>query len=92
MSDVLSGARAPFTIAAEGRPHHLGIMTTFSGLNLPENILSAITKMGYETPTPIQAQAIPPLLEGRDVVGVAQTGTCKTAAFALPLKIGRAHV
>lgn len=60
-------------------------MTTFSGLNLPENILSAISAMGYETPTPIQAEAIPPLLEGRDVVGVAQTGTGKTAAFALPM-------
>ncbi|VEI12468.1 DEAD/DEAH box helicase [Trueperella bialowiezensis] len=60
-------------------------MTTFAGLNLPKNILSAITKMGYETPTPIQEQAIPPLLDGRDVVGVAQTGTGKTAAFALPM-------
>ncbi|MGV4376320.1 DEAD/DEAH box helicase [Trueperella pyogenes] len=60
-------------------------MTTFAGLNLPENILSAITQMGYENPTPIQEEAIPPLLEGRDVVGVAQTGTGKTAAFALPM-------
>ncbi|MDP9805423.1 ATP-dependent RNA helicase DeaD [Trueperella bonasi] len=60
-------------------------MTTFAGLNLPENILSAITKMGYTTPTPIQTEAIPPLLDGRDVVGVAQTGTGKTAAFALPM-------
>ncbi|QOR48571.1 DEAD/DEAH box helicase [Trueperella pecoris] len=66
-------------------PHHKVCMTTFAGLNLPENILSAITQMGYQNPTPIQEEAIPPLLEGRDVVGVAQTGTGKTAAFALPM-------
>ncbi|MDP9832348.1 DEAD/DEAH box helicase [Trueperella abortisuis] len=60
-------------------------MTSFSGLNLPATILSAIANMGYEEPTPIQEEAIPPLLQGRDVVGVAQTGTGKTAAFALPM-------
>lgn len=60
-------------------------MTSFSGLNLPAHILSAISDMGYVQPTPIQAEAIPPLLKGRDVVGVAQTGTGKTAAFALPM-------
>ncbi len=60
-------------------------MTTFSGLKLPENILTAISAMGYEIPTAIQKEAIPPLLEGHDVVGVAQTGTGKTAAFALPM-------
>ncbi|EEH63406.1 DEAD/DEAH box helicase [Gleimia coleocanis DSM 15436] len=60
-------------------------MTTFADLNLPENVLSAITEMGFETPTPIQEQAIPHLLEGRDIVGIAQTGTGKTAAFGLPM-------
>ncbi|WP_235001793.1 DEAD/DEAH box helicase [Arcanobacterium ihumii] len=58
---------------------------TFADLNLPETILQAITEMGYETPTAIQQQAIPHLIDGRDVVGVAQTGTGKTAAFALPM-------
>lgn len=58
---------------------------TFADLKLPAPLLQTLTQMGYETPTPIQAQAIPPLLEGLDVVGIAQTGTGKTAAFALPL-------
>ncbi|AOS97235.1 ATP-dependent RNA helicase DeaD [Microbulbifer aggregans] len=57
----------------------------FDQLNLPTQILSAIQKLGYETPSPIQAQTIPSLLDGRDVLGQAQTGTGKTAAFALPL-------
>ncbi|SDU81146.1 DEAD/DEAH box helicase [Arcanobacterium phocae] len=59
--------------------------TTFADLNLPEDLLSAVTDLGYTTPTAIQEQAIPLLLEGRDVLGVAQTGTGKTAAFALPM-------
>lgn len=58
---------------------------TFADLGLPEDILQAITDMGYVTPTPIQAASIPSLLERRDVVGIAQTGTGKTAAFGLPL-------
>ncbi len=57
----------------------------FNELNLPPALLSAVQEMGYETPLPIQAACIPPLLEGRDVLGLAQTGTGKTAAFALPL-------
>ena len=60
-------------------------MTNFTGLNLAQPILRAVTNEGYATPTPIQAQAIPSLLEGRDLMGVAQTGTGKTAAFALPV-------
>ncbi|RMF12901.1 MAG: DEAD/DEAH box helicase [Gammaproteobacteria bacterium] len=56
----------------------------FAELNLPAPVLEAVTELGYETPSPIQAQAIPHLLEGRDVLGTAQTGTGKTAAFALP--------
>ena len=58
---------------------------TFSDLNLPEPILKAITEIGYEQPSPIQAESIPPLVDGRDLLGQAQTGTGKTAAFALPL-------
>ena len=57
----------------------------FARLGLPRELLDAVTRMGYETPTPIQAEAIPALLAGRDVVGIAQTGTGKTAAFGLPL-------
>ncbi len=60
-------------------------MSNFDGLGLADPILRAINEQGYSTPTPIQAQAIPPMLEGRDIMGIAQTGTGKTAAFALPL-------
>jgi len=58
---------------------------TFAGLQLPAFLLSALADVGYETPSPIQAACIPPLLGGRDILGEAQTGTGKTAAFALPL-------
>ena len=57
----------------------------FDQLDLKKPILSALNEIGYETPSPIQAQTIPFLLEGRDVLGQAQTGTGKTAAFALPI-------
>ncbi len=60
-------------------------MTKFSDLNLNPKVLKAISEAGYETPTPIQAGAIPPALEGRDVLGIAQTGTGKTASFTLPM-------
>ena len=60
-------------------------MTTFSDLKLAAPVASALEKIGYETPTPIQAQAIPSILEGRDIQGIAQTGTGKTAAFTLPV-------
>ena len=60
-------------------------MTTFADLGLAEPFLKALVAQGYEAPTPIQEQAIPPLLAGRDVLGLAQTGTGKTAAFALPM-------
>ena len=56
----------------------------FEELNLAPQILQALTACGYDEPTPIQAQTIPALLEGRDVIGSAQTGTGKTAAFVLP--------
>ena len=60
-------------------------MTKFSDLNLNPKVLKAIDEAGYEAPTPIQAGAIPPALEGRDVLGIAQTGTGKTASFTLPM-------
>lgn len=59
--------------------------TTFADLGLGDRILQALTDVGYETPSAIQAQTIPHLLAGRDVMGLAQTGTGKTAAFALPI-------
>ncbi|QEP43680.1 DEAD/DEAH box helicase [Ectothiorhodospiraceae bacterium BW-2] len=58
---------------------------TFSDLGLSEAVLQSLQQIGYESPSPIQAAIIPHLLAGRDVIGVAQTGTGKTAAFALPL-------
>jgi ATP-dependent RNA helicase DeaD len=57
----------------------------FAALGLSETLIGALTALGYEEPTPIQREAIPPLLEGRDLLGQAATGTGKTAAFALPL-------
>ena len=58
---------------------------SFSDLGLSEAVLTAIQESGYENPTPIQAKAIPLVLEGKDVIGASQTGTGKTAAFGLPL-------
>ncbi|NCO21480.1 MAG: DEAD/DEAH box helicase [Rhodobacterales bacterium] len=60
-------------------------MTKFSDLNLDPKIMKAIAEAGYETPTPIQAGAIPAAMQGRDVLGIAQTGTGKTAGFTLPM-------
>ena len=60
-------------------------MTKFSDLELDPRVLQAVVESGYETPTPIQAQAIPPALRGQDVLGIAQTGTGKTAGFTLPM-------
>lgn len=60
-------------------------MNDFQSLGLSNKLLLAVQQEGYTTPTPVQVQTIPPLLDGRDVLGVAQTGTGKTAAFALPV-------
>ena len=69
--------------------------TTFAELGLSAKVLAAVTAAGYTTPTPIQAQAIPVAVTGRDVLGIAQTGTGKTAAFVIPmitrLETGRAR-
>ena len=60
----------------------------FADLGLPAPLLEALNSLGYETPSPIQAEAIPTLLSGKDLLGLAQTGTGKTAAFALPVLAG----
>ena len=60
-------------------------MKLFSELAIDHRILQAIEEYGYTTPTPIQAQAIPAILAGNDVMGCAQTGTGKTAAFCIPM-------
>ncbi|HTN25030.1 MAG TPA: DEAD/DEAH box helicase [Solirubrobacteraceae bacterium] len=60
-------------------------MTTFAELGLSDSTLQALQDVGYEQPSPIQEQAIPPMLQGRDVIGQAQTGSGKTAAFGLPI-------
>jgi len=60
-------------------------ITEFSSLELNKNLLRAVTELGYAKPTPIQAASIPPALQGRDVLGAAQTGSGKTAAFLLPV-------
>jgi len=60
-------------------------VTTFEQLALVKPLLKLLDEIGYESPSPIQAEAIPHLLEGKDIIGQAQTGTGKTAAFALPL-------
>ena len=58
---------------------------SFSNLGLSEKVLAAVAATGYTTPTPIQEQAIPHVLARKDVLGIAQTGTGKTAAFVLPM-------
>src|SRR5690625_6698952 len=80
-SDVRSSDLTP-TGPAEAAP---AARNGFDALDLPEALRSAVDALGFTSPSPIQEQAIPSLLEGRDVIGVAQTGTGKTAAFGLPL-------
>ena len=58
---------------------------TFADLGLSDELLKAVTESGYDTPTPIQAQAIPSVLMMRDIIGIAQAGTGKTASFVLPM-------
>ena len=75
----------PRAFASPGRRFERIILENFHGLGLAAPLTAALAKLGYARPTPIQAQAIPPLMKGRDLVGIAQTGTGKTAAFALPI-------
>jgi ATP-dependent RNA helicase RhlE len=63
----------------------IGVIVNFESFALDKRIMVGVSRAGYQVPTPIQIQAIPPLLTGRDVLGLAQTGTGKTAAFALPI-------
>jgi len=70
---------------AATRKNALQVSTTFESFGLNKAILQALTSEGYVTPTPIQAQAIPDVMKGKDLLGIAQTGTGKTAAFALPI-------
>jgi ATP-dependent RNA helicase DeaD len=76
---VTASSSVPQTAADEA------VSITFRELALSEPVLAALDAVGYESPSPIQAATIPPLLEGRDMLGQAQTGTGKTAAFALPI-------
>ncbi|MFD6857494.1 DEAD/DEAH box helicase [Rhodococcus sp. NPDC060090] len=69
----------------ENAPDQETASLTFADLDIDDRVLQALSDVGYESPSPIQAATIPPLLEGRDVVGLAQTGTGKTAAFAVPI-------
>ena len=68
------------------------LIQTFAELGLSAQLVSALTAAGFTTPTPIQAKAIPPQLERRDIMGIAQTGSGKTAAFGLPILAGLAEL
>ena len=74
---------APVTAELEAPAEAQGV--TFADLGLPEELLRAVTALGFTTPSSIQERAIPELLAGRDITGIAQTGTGKTAAFGLPM-------
>lgn len=62
---------------------------TFQDLGVIESLCDACTKLGYQTPTPIQKESIPLALQGRDIIGLAETGSGKTAAYALPILQGK---
>ena len=82
---------SPATIRAPSGPERdtesFLLTNSFSELGLSAQLLSALTSAGFDTPTPIQAKAIPPQLQRRDIMGIAQTGSGKTAAFGLPITI-----
>lgn len=78
-------AKKPRQTTCPGHRQIRDRMTKFTDLDLDPRVLKAVEEAGYETPTPIQAQAIPHALQGRDVLGIAQTGTGKTASFTLPM-------
>ena len=80
VTEPAEAAEAAEPAAAEEEPEN-----GFETLGLPDKVIEAVKRVGFEQPSPIQAQTIPLLMEGRDVVGLAQTGTGKTAAFALPV-------
>jgi len=74
-----------FTFSADEQGVFQGDLMNFETFNFDPRIMAGVRAIGYATPTPIQLQAIPPIMQGRDVIGLAQTGTGKTAAFALPI-------
>ena len=74
-----------FTFSADEQGVSQGDSMNFETFNFDSSIMAGVRAIGYVTPTPIQLKAIPPILQGRDVIGLAQTGTGKTAAFALPI-------
>jgi len=74
-----------FTFSADEQGVSQGDLMNFETFNFDPSIMAGVRAIGYVTPTPIQLKAIPPILQGRDVIGLAQTGTGKTAAFALPI-------
>ena len=76
--------RTPWFAARCFREENGSFMTAFAELGLSEAALAAVERMGYDSPTPVQEQSIPYILEGRDVIAAASTGTGKTAAFLLP--------
>lgn len=78
------GAPSPDGTAPDGAALENGALG-FESFGLPPELLQAVKDLGYESPTPIQERALPQMLEGRDIIGQAQTGTGKTAAFALPI-------
>src|SRR5437588_8431540 len=85
-SSIAARARyVPTMTPRTTRPEESGPNPGFAALGLDPRLVDTLAALGYEEPTPIQREAIPPLLQGRDLVGQAATGTGKTAAFALPL-------
>ena len=76
----------------DDKKENLVLTQNFSELGLSETLVKGLYKAGFTTPTPIQAKAIPPQLQGRDILGIAQTGSGKTAAFTLPILAGLAKI
>lgn len=92
-ADAATGSRPASADSESGAPGRRddaadAAEPTFADLGIDDRLLAAIADVGYESPSPIQAATIPPLLAGADVVGLAQTGTGKTAAFAIPILMG----
>ena len=84
-STIIAPETDETTLPSDDAPVETEERTTFADLGLAPELLRAVTDAGYTHPTPIQAEAIPLALRGRDLMGLAQTGTGKTAAFTLPI-------